>query len=100
VLEKLKSMYDIVIIDNPPVGLVTDGVQILANADVPIYVFKSGYSKRIFANRVKELFDMNQLNHLNVILNGTNFRRSSYGYGYGYGYGYYEEKKSKKSKKK
>jgi len=100
VLEELKSMYDIVIIDNPPVGLVTDGVQILANADVPIYVFKSGYSKRIFANRVKELFDMNQLNHLNVILNGTNFRRSSYGYGYGYGYGYYEEKKSRKSKKK
>jgi len=100
VLEQLKARYDIVIIDNPPVGLVTDGVQILANADVPIYIFKSGYSKRIFANRVKELFDMNQLQHLNVILNGTNFRRGSYGYGYGYGYGYYEENTGRKSKKK
>jgi hypothetical protein len=43
---------------------------------------------------VKELFEMQQLNQLNVILNGvqTSNRSSAYGYGYGYnyGYGYYE----------
>ena len=38
-------MYDVILIDNPPVGLVSDGVQILANADIPIYVFKANYSK-------------------------------------------------------
>ena len=32
---------------------------------------------------------MQQLNQLNVILNGVQTtKRSSYGYGYGYGYGY------------
>ena len=71
-----------------------DGIKNLTEADIPIYVFKSHYSKRNFAFRVKELFEMQQLNQLNVILNGvqTSKRSSAYGYGYGYnyGYGYYE----------
>jgi tyrosine-protein kinase Etk/Wzc len=101
ILEKIKSMYEIIIIDNPPVGLVSDGVQVLASSDIPIYVFKANYSKRVFAERVKELFEVQQLHSLNVILNGTVPGRGGYGYdygynyGYGYGYGsgyYYEEK--------
>ena len=94
IIEELKTQFDVIIMDNPPIGLVSDGIKILTDADIPIYVFKSHYSKRIFAHRVKELFDMNQLTKLNVILNGINaIGRSNYGYGYGYGYGngYYEE---------
>jgi tyrosine-protein kinase Etk/Wzc len=102
ILEELKQRYDVVVIDNPPIGLVTDGVKTLVNADVPIYIFKSHYSKRIFANRVKELFEMKQLDHLNIILNGTKggpAGRYGYGYGYGYGYDYYEENTQAKKKK-
>lgn len=106
IMEKIKSMYEIVIIDNPPVGLVSDGVHILANADIPIYVFKANYSKRVFAERVKELFDVQQIKSLNVILNGVVPGRSgygydygyNYGYGYGYGGGYYYEEKEKTSR--
>ncbi len=90
IIEELKLMYDVVIIDNPPVGLVSDGVRNLTDSDIPIYVFKSHYSKRNFANRVKELFEVQQLKSLNVILNGLQMSKSSaYGYGYGYGYGSY-----------
>jgi tyrosine-protein kinase Etk/Wzc len=88
ILEKIKTMYDIIIIDNPPVGLVSDGVQILASADIPIYVFKAHYSKRVFAERVKELFEVQQIKTLNVILNGVVPGRGGYGYDYGYNYGY------------
>jgi len=95
IVEELKKQYDVIIIDNPPIGLVSDGVRILSESDIPIYVFKSHYSKRIYAQRVKELFDMKQLQKLNVVLNGLKSSgTSSYGYGYGYGYGsgygYYE----------
>lgn len=93
IVEQLKEMYDVVIIDNPPVGLVSDGIKNLTDADIPIYVFKSHYSKRIFANRIKELFTMQQLKSLNVILNGVKSSRNGgygYGYGYGYNYGYYD----------
>ena len=87
-LEDLKLKYDIILIDNPPVGIVSDGIHILAQADIPIYVFKSKYSKRVFAERVEELFSIQKLKSLNVILNGVEDKRSFYGYGYGYGYGY------------
>jgi capsular exopolysaccharide synthesis family protein len=100
IIDELKTQFDVIIMDNPPIGLVSDGIKILTDADIPIYVFKSHFSKRIFAHRVKELFDMNQLTKLNVILNGINsHRRSNYGYGYGYGYGngYYDESEKNKS---
>jgi len=94
IIEELKELYDVIVIDNPPVGLVSDGVQVLAMADVPIYVFKANYSKRHFVGRVKELVDVQGFTNLNVILNGVSMKHSRYGYGYGSGYGYggyYEE---------
>jgi tyrosine-protein kinase Etk/Wzc len=90
-IDQLKEVYDVVVIDNPPIGLVSDGIKILTDSDIPIYVFKSHYSKRIFAHRVRELFEMQHVDRLNVILNGVkNTRHAGYGYGYGYDYGYYE----------
>ena len=94
ILSDLKERYDIILIDNPPVGIVSDGIHILAQADIPIYVFKANYSKRIFAERVDELFKVQKLKNLNVILNGTENNNSIYGYGYQYSYidsGYYTE---------
>ncbi len=94
-IEQLKSIYDVIIIDNPPIGLVSDGVKILTDADIPIYVFKSQYSKRNFVFRIKELFEMKQLTSLNIILNGVKYKKNVYGYGYNYGdnNGYIEEDK-------
>lgn len=94
IVEQLKEIYDVIVLDNPPVGLVSDGVQVLTEADIPIYVFKSQYSKRNFAFRVKELFEMQQLKSLNIILNGiANSRHNSYGYGYGAYGGYIDDDK-------
>ena len=39
-INKLKETYDLIVIDNPPVGLVTDGIPVLNMSDYPIYVFK------------------------------------------------------------
>jgi len=94
ILSDLKERYDMILIDNPPVGIVSDGIHILAQADIPIYVFKANYSKRVFAERVEELFKVQKLKSLNVILNGTENNNSIYGYGYQYSYndsGYYTE---------
>ena len=103
IVQELKTRYDVIIIDNPPIGLVSDGVKNLTEADIPIYVFKSHFSKRNFVYRVKELFEMKQIDKLNVILNAVNPSKSDkYGYGYGYGgnsYGYYEENERQSSLK-
>jgi len=107
IVEDLKKEYDVVIIDNPPVGLVTDGIYCLQMADYPIYIFRANYSKRHFVQNVDRIVNENNLYKLSVILNGADMAKGgynyNYGYGYGYGYtyggsGYYEE--SSLSKKK
>jgi tyrosine-protein kinase Etk/Wzc len=95
-IEELKTLYDIIVIDNPPIGLVSEGIGILSMADCPIYIFKANYSKRSFANIVKDVVEKQRIKGLSVILNATDSKRNRYGYGYGYGSGYYEESKPKK----
>lgn len=82
VLTELKEKYDIVLIDNPPIGIVSDGVNVLAMADLPIYVFKANYSKRYFVNKLKEITELDEIKKLSVILNSVKMSKSRYGYGY------------------
>ena len=82
VLTQLKEDYDIVIIDTPPVGLVSDGFNVLTNADIPIYVFKSNYSKRSFVKNVINISTKRGIKNLSVVLNGVKVSKSNYGYGY------------------
>jgi tyrosine-protein kinase Etk/Wzc len=88
ILDELKQTYDVIIIDTPPVGLVTDGINVIQKADYPIYIFRSEYSKKNFIQNVDRLFNENSLNRLSIILNGVDVSKNSYGYNYGYGYGY------------
>lgn len=88
VLNELKEKYDFIIVDNPPIGLVTDGISIIQKADYPIYVFRADYSKKNFIHNLDRLINENKVKHLSVILNGVDIDRSAYGYNYGYGYGY------------
>lgn len=91
-LEDLKKSYDVIVIDTPPVGLVTDGILIMKKADLSLYVFKADYSKKIFFKTLNRLATINQFRHMAVVLNGV---QSGQGYGYGYGSGngggYYQE---------
>jgi len=88
-LEELKETYDVIILDTPPVGLVTDGVLVMENADIPLYVFRADYSRRNFVRTLHKLYTTRKFPNLSVVLNGqsTNAGRD---YTYNkYGYGYY-----------
>jgi tyrosine-protein kinase Etk/Wzc len=87
-VEELKKSYEIIIFDNPPVGLVTDAIPIIQKSDYPIYIFRADYSKINFAQNVDRLINESGIKKLSVILNGVDIERGSKGYGYGYGYGY------------
>lgn len=104
-IQLLKEDYDYIVIDNPPIGLVTDAMQTLKIADYPIYVFKSGYSKKVFISNLEYLWDDCNIKNLSFVLNAVDNNQNKYGYGkryggyyygsrygYGYNYGYYEDK--------
>ncbi|MFN3554658.1 MAG: polysaccharide biosynthesis tyrosine autokinase [Bacteroidales bacterium] len=88
-IDYLKSRYDYVIVDNPPVGIVTDGMQSILMSDYPIYIFKANYSKRMFIQNVNRLISESHIKKLSVVLNSVDKEYSSYGYDKGYSYGYY-----------
>jgi tyrosine-protein kinase Etk/Wzc len=105
VLAELKLRYDVILLDNPPVGLVTDGLPMIQLADYPIYIFRSDYSKKQFVQNVDRLINENNIKRLTCILNGVDIDRNKYGYNYGYGYGYgygytggYYEERTRKGK--
>ncbi|SES84701.1 GumC family protein [Hymenobacter actinosclerus] len=93
-IAELHQHYDVIIIDTPPVGLVTDGILIMRKADVPIYVVRANYSKKSFLKNINKLIRTNGFTKLTTILNDAQ-TTGGYGYGYGYGYsygqGYYDE---------
>jgi capsular exopolysaccharide synthesis family protein len=88
VIKELHLIYDYIVIDNAPVGLVTDGIASIQKADYPIYVFRAGYSKKQFVQILDKLKNENKISKLAVVLNDAEINKRNYGYNYGYGYGY------------
>ncbi len=103
VIEKLKKQYDYIMIDNPPIGLVSDAMETLKKADYPIYVFKNEYSRKNFINNIDKLILENGIKKLAIILNAVDFKDKYYSYGYNYSYsygqknGYYYDSKEKET---
>tara|TARA_B100001093_G_scaffold520511_1_gene617281 strand:- start:90202 stop:92592 length:2391 start_codon:yes stop_codon:yes gene_type:complete len=94
-LSILNAKYDYVIIDTPPIGLVTDGVIIMQYADANLYIVRHNYSKIKSLSVVNNIFKNKNISNLNIVINDyTENEGYGYGYGYGYGndgYGYYEK---------
>lgn len=94
-LEELKTQYDFILLDTPPVGLVTDGIMAMKRADISIYVFRANYSKKDFLKNLKRILKLNKFTHVTSVLNALPPVHEGY-----YGSGYYEEEPSTTSKLK
>ena len=92
-IDKLKTQYDYILIDTPPVGLVTDGTTMLMHADVALYVVRADYSKRVFVKNPDELAEERNIRNIYIVFNSVSTANRRYG-GYGYkiyGQGYYSD---------
>ena len=85
-LEELKNHYDFILLDTPPVGLVTDGIMAMKRADISIYVFRANYSKKDFVQSLLRITKVNKFTNVTTLLNALPSTNESY-----YGAGYYEE---------
>jgi capsular exopolysaccharide synthesis family protein len=92
-LEESKQQFDLVIIDSPPVLLVTDPVAISMKVDGTIVVVRSRSTTRPILNRAAETLARSDGRKLGFVVNGVDTNSVEYYYSYGY-YGnkeYYEE---------
>ncbi len=87
VLEQVKSKYDLVVIDTPPLTAVSDAFPLLRKVDGVVIVGRVGRNRRDIAERLHETLTGAGAPLLGVIANGFKAgRRGSYGYGYSYDY--------------
>lgn len=96
-LEQLRERYDYVILDTPPVNMVTDAVVLAPKSDGVLFVVRANCSERGLVARAVE-----QLQYANtkilgfvlddVVASGGSYRYKKYG-GYGYGSAYVDSEK-------
>jgi len=96
--EYLKANFDVVVIDTPPVGLVSDALTLGKWADMSFFVVRHKYSLRNAIKLVNKLNEEKRLPSLSIIINGIKGKAFSSGGKYGgYGYGHaYGKKKDKR----
>jgi capsular exopolysaccharide synthesis family protein len=89
-LDIIRAQYDFVIVDTPPLLVVTDPCVVAPRVDGVIMAIRVTKNGRPFAERAKEILASLGANVLGVVVNGLGSQTGGrYGYGYDqYGYGY------------
>ncbi|MCC8408170.1 polysaccharide biosynthesis tyrosine autokinase [Mucilaginibacter sp. UR6-1] len=93
-IHNLRKEYDDILIDTPPLHLVTDASILARVCDATLYLIKQGYTDKSELKFIKQVINEDQLPNLNIVFNGI--QRTKYGYGYNYDDSYYINTKHKK----
>lgn len=86
-IDSLKENFDFVIIDAPPIGIVTDAQLLSKYANLTLYLLRQRYTFKSQLNIANDIYVNSKMNKIALLINDVK-ESSSYGYGYGYGYGY------------
>ena len=94
-IDEVRSRYQYILIDTPPVNLVADTSIIENHVDRTVFVIRAGLLERSMLHTLEADYRANRLKNMALVLNATqvnasgNGYRQGYKYGYGYGYGYH-----------
>lgn len=86
-IEELKKFFDYIIMDAPPIGVITDAQLLAEYADVTLYLVRQRITRKDQLDVVEELYRNKKMKKIGIIVNDI---VNKY-YGYGYGYGSYGE---------
>ncbi len=114
-IAELKKIYDVILVDTAPVGLVSDAIPIIRSSDINLFVIRSGVSKFSAASVPQRISNEYHLRNVVILLNAfteeklfsryysTNYSSGGYTGQYYYSdysgykaYGYYGEEKPRK----
>jgi tyrosine-protein kinase Etk/Wzc len=99
-INEAKKRFDFIIIDTPPIAIVTDALLLSPYADMMLFVVRQRYSSRNTLNLIEEIHHNRELRNVGIVVNdismsgyyGYGLRYGytmGYAYGYNYGYKYY-----------
>ncbi len=98
-IEELKKEYDFVLLDCPPIVLVSDYLHISRLSDGVLFVVAYGLTKKKFVNDAIRLLRSNNMNILGVVFSYYDPKIGSTYYDYNSTYYYYYYQKEREEKK-
>ncbi|MEJ7829060.1 MAG: CpsD/CapB family tyrosine-protein kinase, partial [Segetibacter sp.] len=90
-LNALDGLFDYIIIDSAPAGLLSDAYILSPLCDATLYVVRHKYTPKLYLKTLEQNNRIHELKNLAIVFNGVRSRgfiKNDYGYGYSYGYGY------------
>lgn len=100
-IKRALEEFEYVLIDTPPLALVTDAFVMSKFANHTVFVMRQNYSPVEFVKSIHEYYQSGKLKNMSILLNdiyksglGYGYGQGyAYNYGYSYGYGYGSKKK-------
>jgi tyrosine-protein kinase Etk/Wzc len=89
--EYLDNNFDYVIIDTPPIELVTDAYLLAEYSDAVLFVVRHGFTPKSKLRRLSFDKQLKAIENLSIVFTSVKprgFIKGDKGYGFGYGYGY------------
>ena len=97
-LESVKTRFDYIIIDTPPIGILSDGLELMDKCDVNIFIARENYTLKKHIADLNNIYAQRNVNNLALLFNAVNYSKAEYG-GYGKYYNnYYKTSLTKKQK--
>jgi len=94
-IERLKNDFDYIVMDAPPIGMVSDAQLLNKYVAACLYIVRQGHTYKEQLEIPQDLYQHNKLQKLGIVLNGVKqSKKTTYG-----GYVYGEDPKSVKKKK-
>ena len=69
----LQNEYDYIIIDSPPIFVVSDSIPLMEIVDLNIYILRQNYTKRELLNYANSFYDSEKIKNISLILNDMTF---------------------------
>lgn len=91
-VKEARELYDIILIDSAPTGVVSDTFLLHQYADLTVYVARENVTPKQALPFVNEIYADKKLPRMYMIINGVDLAKNKGKYGYGYTYGYGKRK--------
>ncbi len=85
---RLRSEYDYVLLDTPPVIAVSDALYVAKNADGVVFIVAQGVAKKTLVKEAIQNLKNNHVHIIGTVLTQVSLKGGEYGYGYDYSYKY------------
>jgi Mrp family chromosome partitioning ATPase len=78
----MRDIYNIVILDSPPLGHVSEYIVLMKHTDANIYVVRSDYTNKHLLDRINELHEDKKISNIGILLNDVKVSHNGYLYKY------------------